>query len=81
MLERVRATQGGRTGWKLEGHAVADGNAIVAARILLFREISEVGIVEDIVDAGVEAADLLIPGVNLARIVVGKGIEMRKKRS
>ena len=34
-----------------------------------------------LLDAGVEAADLLIPGVNLARIVVGKGIEMRKKRS
>lgn len=33
-----------------------------------------------LLDAGAEAADLLIPGVNLARIVVGKGIELRKKR-
>lgn len=33
-----------------------------------------------LLDAGAEAADLLIPGVNLARMVVGKGIELRKKR-
>ncbi len=33
-----------------------------------------------LLDAGVEAADLLIPGVNLARIVVGKGLEMRNKK-
>jgi hypothetical protein len=33
-----------------------------------------------LLDAGAEAADLLIPGVNLARIVVGKSLEMRKKR-
>ncbi|MEN3973986.1 hypothetical protein WJU21_02620 [Emcibacter sp. SYSU 3D8] len=33
-----------------------------------------------LLDAGAEAADLLIPGVNLARLVVGKGIEMRKRR-
>ncbi|MGE0669049.1 MAG: hypothetical protein AB7O49_21055 [Sphingomonadales bacterium] len=34
-----------------------------------------------LLDAGAEAADLLIPGVNLARIVVGKGLDMRKKHS
>jgi hypothetical protein len=33
-----------------------------------------------LLDAGVEAVDLLVPGANLVKVIVGKGVEMRKQR-
>ncbi|MBI1179496.1 MAG: hypothetical protein GC201_02995 [Alphaproteobacteria bacterium] len=33
-----------------------------------------------LLDAGAEAVDLIIPGANLMRVIVGKGVEMRKNR-